>query len=241
MRISGDRVNRPPKLQALVADRLQQMVLDGSWRRGTKLPAERLLCEQLGVSRTVLRESISILRARGVLKDVPGKGTFVWQNVTEPLKELLSLFVSSNKLDGSVQLFEVRTLLEVEIAGLAAERASPSDIAELEKINDGLGRMNRIVGPWTEDRVRRYNDQDFDFHLKLAKSTKNELFAVLLTALTGSFLDSWDHLHNQPETRRQGIQMHQRILKAVRAKDPRAARKATRNNLKAFLKASLKE
>ena len=155
MRISGDRVNRPPKLQALVADRLQQMVLDGSWRRGTKLPAERLLCEQLGVSRTVLRESISILRARGVLKDVPGKGTFVWQNVTEPLKELLTLFVSSNKLDGSVQLFEVRTLLEVEIAGLAAERASPNDIAELEKINDALGRMNRIVGPWTEDRVRR--------------------------------------------------------------------------------------
>jgi DNA-binding FadR family transcriptional regulator len=128
--------------------------------------------------------------------------------------------------------------LEVEIAGLAAERATPEDISELERINAVLEEMNVHAGSWLEERLRTYNGLEFQFHVQLARCTKNELFVVLLSALFGAFNKSWSSIHCQPDTRKSGVELHKGILTAIRSGDPRRARRATRDNLKAFLKAS---
>jgi GntR family transcriptional repressor for pyruvate dehydrogenase complex len=91
---------------------------------GSRLPPERELCERFQVSRTVVRETVNLLVAQGLLKQVGGKGTFVSQNAAEPLINALNVFVRRNALQGYRELVEVRSVLEVEIAGLAAERAS---------------------------------------------------------------------------------------------------------------------
>ena len=68
--------------------KFRQMIQSEGLQPLSRLPPERTLGEQFGVSRTVIREALKVLVARGVLKEVPGKGTFVWQNATEPLKDL---------------------------------------------------------------------------------------------------------------------------------------------------------
>ena len=86
--------------------------------------------------------------------------------------------------------------------------------------------------------MRSYNGLEFQFHVQLARCTKNELFVVLLSALFGAFNKSWSNIHCQPDTRKHGVDLHKGILAAIRSGDPRRARRATRDNLKAFLKAS---
>jgi GntR family transcriptional regulator, transcriptional repressor for pyruvate dehydrogenase complex len=237
-RLPGHGIKRPPSLHDVVAQQIQEMIRTEGMAPGARLVPERVLCDRFGVSRTVLRESLKVLIARGVLKEVPGKGTFVWQNVTEPLKDLLDVFTAQHGQNGHRNLFEARKLLEVEIAGLAAERATAEDIAHLRKLNEKLARMNRLERDWTEERVREYNDIELQFHVFLAKCTKNEFFVILLNALSNAFSESWTDIHSRRETRRQGVDLHSRILAAISAKDPRAARRATRENLRAFLEAS---
>ncbi|MCZ2079486.1 MAG: FadR family transcriptional regulator [Bryobacterales bacterium] len=237
-RIRG-QIARPPRLHTVVAEKIQEMISEEALQPLSRLPPERVLSEQFGVSRTVIREALKVLVTRGVLKEVPGKGTLVWQNVTEPLTDLLHGFIARSGPRGQTHLFEVRRVLEVEIAGLAAERAEPEEVDHLERINRTLERMNREPEPWAGERLRRYNELEFDFHLTLARCTKNELFVILLSALSGAFHQSWACIHNRPETRKQGVELHRKILKAVREKDSRAARQATDNNLEAFLQASL--
>jgi len=214
------------------------MIASESLARGTKLPPERVLCDRFDVSRPVIRESLKALIARGVLKEIPGKGTFVWQNVTEPLRDLLNVFASGHGPNGHRNLFEARSLLEVEIAGLAAERATEDDIDGLKKVNAKLTRMNTRDGAWSAEMVQDYNNLELEFHLGLARCTKNEFFVTLLGALSGAFGESWAHIHDRPETRKQGIELHRKILAAISSRDPQAARQATRANLKAFLEAS---
>lgn len=231
--------NPEPKLHKVVGQQILELIAAGVWKEGSRLPAERDLCKQLGVSRTVVRESLKSLASRGVVREVPRKGTFVSQSLSEPLRDILDLCVSQQGPRGRVNLYEVRDMLEVEIAGLAAERATPAEIAELETINGILAYMNQQNGPWSEEHLRRYNGIEFQFHVGLARCTKNELFVVLLSALFGAFAKSWSNIHAHSETRKEGVEFHRGILDAIRSGDPRRARRATRENLKAFLKASL--
>jgi GntR family transcriptional repressor for pyruvate dehydrogenase complex len=229
-------IERPPKLGELVAKRIQDLIIAGAWKPGSRLPAERELAEQFGVSRPVVREVIKVLLARGVLKDVHGRGTYVLTNVTGPLTDLFDLFLTQDTPNAAANLFEVRKLLEVEIAGLAAERASEEDIRNLERLNQRIKQAHKnSEAEWPEDLMRRYNSLDFDFHLSLAKCTKNSLFVILMTALSGAFKSNWEHMHQRADVRGHGIQMHEKILKAIRSRDARQARRATRENLEAFL------
>jgi GntR family transcriptional regulator, transcriptional repressor for pyruvate dehydrogenase complex len=155
--------------------------------------------------------------------------------VTEPLKHLLSVFAGSHSSKGYENLFEVRNVLEVQIAGIAAERASEQEIQELQRINRTLAALHRKESQWSESSLARYNDLDFQFHLMLAKCTHNDFFVVLMTALSEAFKSTWNRLHVHADVRSHGMELHDKILNAIRARDPHAARQATQENLKAFL------
>ena len=224
-------------LRRMVSDEIQALILGGTWREGSRLPGERALAEQLGVSRTVVREALKALAARGVVTEVPRKGTWVSRGLSETLGDVLQLAVSQQGMRGRLNLYEVRSWLEVEIAGLAAERATDGEIADLEIVNEILARMNRENEPWSEERLRHYNHLEFQFHIGLARCSKNELLVVLLSALFGALDKTWSNIHAHCETRQGGVELHRGILDAIRSRDPRRARKAVRENLKAFLHA----
>lgn len=228
-------IQRPPKLHELVAQRMQDLVFGGHWKLGSRLPTERELCRQFGVSRTVVREALKVLMARGLLKEPAGKGTIVSQSVSEPLKSFVELFLAKESSNGYVHLFEVRSFLEVEIAGLAAERATQEEIENLERINTSLRRLNGKAGTWSQGDTTRFNQLDFQFHLALAKCTKNDLFVILFSRLSDALMSAWARMCLRSEVRQHGIQMHEKIFEAIRVRDARAARRATRENLKCFL------
>ena len=156
-----------------IADQIQRLIISESLRPGDRLPSERRLAERLSVSRSVIREAIGALKARGLLEARPGSGTYIQRPSSVDGSAYLGLLLSVQQLkDRYRHLTEVRWALEVEIASLAAERAEPNDIADLEAALSGIKTDAHDV-----DQFISY---DLAFHSALAAATHNEVYRVFM-------------------------------------------------------------
>jgi len=174
---SADSFN-PLERRTMVSDAtrmIKQMIVDGRLQPGDRLPAERVLCEALQVSRPTLREAIRSLGAMKIVTALPGAGTFVSslriEDLLEPMRFVLAL--SKSNID---QLFEIRCALEPEAAALAALRASPEDIAALRGCVDKTRR-------WHDD-LDELVALDVELHRLVVHATRNGIFTNVLASLS---------------------------------------------------------
>src|SRR2546423_4111948 len=137
-----DQVTREPRLSDKVADMMLDTILSRRLAVGDRLPSERELGEQFGVSRTVVREAVRALVAKGVIEVRSGSGLRVAAVDAAAVSESMSLFMHGGGIEFE-KVHEVRAVLEVHIAGLAAERATDDDIARLREVHE---RMQREAG-----------------------------------------------------------------------------------------------
>ncbi len=132
------KVEREATLADVVSKQIQGMIVERQLMPNDRLPAERDLAEQLGVSRTVVREAVRSLTAKGLLEVVRGRGgTVVRSPTAATMSEMMALFLRGDEraLDYE-NLIEVRRVLETAIAGIAAERRTPEDLREMQVILD---------------------------------------------------------------------------------------------------------
>ena len=209
------RVSREPRLSDKVADLLLETIHARGLQPGERLPSERELSEQFGVSRTVIREAVRALAAKGVIDVRTGSGLRVSAVDAAAVSESMSLYLRGSESVDYPKVHEVRAMLELQTAGLAAERASDEDIAELTEI---LMRMAAEL-----DDVEAASLHDVEFHRAIARATHNELYLLLLDSLGQALI----------EIRRENIaagsgpdalDSHRRILQAIAAREPEAAR-----------------
>ena len=116
-----------------VVSQIHELITDGRLKAGDQLPSERELAETFKVSRTSVREALRALETQGLMVTRTGMGTFVADLPTESLVELLAKLLIEAK-DALADIFEMRKLIEPQIAALAAERASKSDIEGMREI-----------------------------------------------------------------------------------------------------------
>lgn len=214
-----DQLERHPRLSDQVAERMLETILSDQLQPGDRLPSERELGDQFGVSRTVIREAVGALVAKGVLEVRLGSGLRVAQRSTSAVTESMSIFLRTGSIEYE-NVHEVRRVLEVHIAGLAAERSSSEDITVLER---SCIAIERAID-------RRQIDQaatlDLEFHRCVARATHNELYLVLMDSIGQSLLDlrraNLAIEGNAAKTRA----LHRQIFEAIAAKDPAAARQA---------------
>src|ERR1043165_3471739 len=119
-------LEREPRLYERVVDKILDLISSGAWKPGHRLPPERELSDAFGVSRTVVREAIKALEARGVLESVPGSGVSVRLADFNMVSRSLHTYMHvSNRVDFEIRLNEVPRVLEVEMVALAAARRTP--------------------------------------------------------------------------------------------------------------------
>jgi len=210
------RVTRAPRLSFNVAELLLRTIVEQRLRPGDRLPSERELGEQFGVSRTVVREAVRALVAKGVIEVRSGSGLRVAAVDAESVRESMSLFLRGGDIDFE-KVHEVRSLLEVHLAGLAAERASAEDLARLAVAHA------KMVGEAAD--VESAARDDLEFHRTIALATHNELFLVLMDSI-GSALIDIRRLNLGSGSTPMTLSQHQAILDAVAAGDPASARVA---------------
>src|SRR5438552_1498017 len=211
-----EQVGREPRLSDKVADVMLETILSKRLQVGDRLPSERELGEQFGVSRTVVREAVRALVAKGVIEVRSGSGLRVAAVDATAVTESMSLFMHGGGIEFE-KVHEVRTVLEVHIAGLAAERASDEDVARLREVHE---RMQREAGD-----VAAAARDDLEFHRVIARATHNDLFLMLMDSIGTSLIDiRRENLASgaTPQT----LGEHQRILEAIETHDVDGARRA---------------
>jgi GntR family transcriptional regulator, transcriptional repressor for pyruvate dehydrogenase complex len=215
-------VARAPKLADRVAQQLQNLITSQQLHAGERLPPERDLAAMFAVSRTVVREAVRSLVAKGLLEVQSGSGTFVRAVKVATIAESLGLLLRSRS-SGSAHAFEVRQLLEVEIARLAAARALPSDIEAMEQAIREL--------PGSEANPDRFAQIDVAFHTALARATQNELFVILLNSIGEVLLQIRRETVAEARSAERALFHHRRILERVKARDAEGAQEAMRAHL----------
>lgn len=205
-----------------VSSQIQELILSGELLPGDKLPSQRDLAASLGVSPVVVREAIKVLEERGLLEARVGSGTYVSELTHQSIADTLSLLLRQGKMSFD-HLHEVRQTLEIEIAGLAAARAQPEDIA---KLAEAIQHMDLGL-----DNPDQYIDADFEFHLALARSTQNPLFPLLTFTLLDVLQRSRELIFQVPGAPGRGQTYHRAILDRVRCGDVAGAQTAMQEHL----------
>ena len=128
-------------LTEVAFENLISHVVRGDWKAGDRIPPERELCQQLGIARTSLREALKAMELIGMLDSRVGDGTFVCERTEFLSRPLLWAFAGADHLELR-DIMDARTLLEVDLAGLAAERGSA---AEIEEIGENVRRTRECI------------------------------------------------------------------------------------------------
>ncbi|SRR5581483_949382 len=223
-----ETLKRTPGLVERTESQLEKLIVSGSYRPGQRMPSERELGQQLGVSKTVVREAIRSLAARGLVEVRPGSGTYTRQVSDEMVTRPVALLLRSSVLDVE-HIHEVRVSLEMQIAGLAALRASEEDVAGMQQAIAALEVPD--IAPMA------FAEADVAFHKRLAEGARNPLFSVLANALNDVMIDIRLLAYAaNPQSVERAVYYHSWILDAVRRHDADGARKAMEEHLEYSLK-----
>ncbi|MGI6877399.1 FadR/GntR family transcriptional regulator [Microbacterium sp. gxy059] len=195
--------------------KIKDMIVSGKLAPGERLPPEKELSEELGISRSSLREAVKALSVIRVLDVRRGDGTYVTSLDPGMLLEAMSFVVDLHQDDSVLEIFAVRRMLEPQAAHLAARTAGPEDVAALDALIDGLAD-----DPDIEDLVAH----DVEFHSALAGSTGNTYLTSLLDTLSGHTVRAriWRGITEGGSVSRT-IDEHRAIVDALRAQDPELA------------------
>ena len=199
-----------------------EMVVSGGLEPGERLPPERKLCARLGVSRTVVREALNLLEARGLISIEHGRGAVVSGGNPRAVRDALGLLLRVQPKT-LWELLEMRMILEVEVAGLAAERAGPDDLATMRLRLDEMRRSIEVP----EGCV----DADVEFHALLARGARNEVLLTMLEPVVELLRASRRVTAARPGNALRALGEHEQILRRVEAKDAAGARREMRAHL----------
>lgn len=211
-----EQVSREPRLSDKVANMMLETILSRRLEVGDRLPSERELGAQFGVSRTVVREAVRALVAKGLIEVRSGSGLRVAAVDAAAVSESMSLYLRGGTLDFE-KVHEVRALFEVHIAGVAAERATEEDVTRMREVHERMRRASSDVEAAARD--------DLEFHRLIARATQNDLYLLLLDSIGSTLIDiRRENLGSG--SRPMTLDQHEAILERIAARDPVGAREA---------------
>jgi GntR family transcriptional regulator, transcriptional repressor for pyruvate dehydrogenase complex len=207
-----------------VVAHVRSLIERGALRPGDRLPAERDLASRIGVSRPTVRAGLHALAGMGVVRARHGSGTFIPTGppalAPEPLSFLAALHGFSRD-----EMYEARRVLEVGAAGMAAERATPEQLATLA---DDVTSLFALT-----DAPQAFLVHDVDFHRTVAASSGNPILAALIEMVSALYYERRRKTAERAANRdlRAAAEAHRRIYQAIRARDGDSARRAMHDHL----------
>lgn len=216
---------RQVRLYEQIAQAVRERIVKGEMAQGERLPNERELALAYGVSRNVVREAVRALVNDGLVEVRQGSGTFVANGTSSALGDSLGLALSlGGKGRSLANLIEIRTIIEPSVAGLAAARAEPADIAAMEAEVE--------IMETAFDDVDRFIAADHRFHVAIAHATQNQLVPLIIVPVVDVLNEQRKRLFFVVHSAKSAQAFHKRILAAIRKRDGDAAVEAMRGHLK---------
>lgn len=205
----------------VIVNHIKNLIKQGDLLPGDQLLSERELCNQFKVSRTSVRKALAILSGMGLVDVTPRDGAYVVEAGSSQAIASLGQMVSRNRHQAA-NIYEVRRLIEVQAARLAAMRRDDADIVKLWEA------YNRTV-----DHVRngkRVHEADMDLHASIAQSTKNPFFSELMMVLISAYMEIFDLVWEKRGTDQEEnnlfeyfLNQHRLIVQAIADQDQESA------------------
>ena len=214
---------RTSRLYEQIVQQIEDSILKGDLKAGDQLPAERELAQRFGVSRTAVREAVKALREKGLVEAYSGRGTFITDGTSQAVRQSLDLMVKIGQPEGSTYLAEVRSILEPEIAALAAMRVQDPELATMREAVAVMDKAGQDPDAYIE--------ADLDFHLALAEAAANPLILSLIDSIVGLLREQRLRIFKVPGGPERGQVHHKRILEAMERHDSERAREAMKAHL----------
>jgi GntR family transcriptional repressor for pyruvate dehydrogenase complex len=212
------------KIHEEIIEQIQEMISDGTLKAGDKLLPERDLAEMLGVSRASIREAISALAVLGVLEVRRGEGTFINGKFTRDSFNPLSILML---LDKTLEVLEIRKILESEGAALAAERASEDDIQKIGKAVDDMEEDVKKGGLGDEG--------DYVFHYNINQAAHNcillQMIDAIMETVKMSLKVSRQSLYKLPKAPEILLEQHRAIFDSIAKRDAQKAKEEMKKHL----------
>ena len=218
----------PQRLYRQIAEQLRQLMASGEFAVGSRLPAERDLAAQLGVSRPSVREALIALEVEGMIEVRTGSGIYVQNTTGTHAKAPASNAADTSGEWGPLEVMSARILVESEVAALAAQNAQKKDI---QAIREGLEQMKREAA-----RNEMPREGDEAFHEAIAQACGNSVLVDTVQrfwqARKGPLFERLGDHFEHPASWQAALAEHQAVLDAIAAHDAPAARKAMQRHLK---------
>jgi GntR family transcriptional repressor for pyruvate dehydrogenase complex len=214
----------PSKIPDVVYKQLVSLITRGHLKPGEKLPSERSMAEELGVSRQSIREAIYRAKTAGLIDVRQGEGTFVISSLKGNMRTPLSILLEE-EAEKVFEFLEVRKFVE----GWCAERASEAaTLGDLKRIQGILKRMEKVTPPQVV-----WEKADLDFHSSIAAATHNVIAMHVMEGLKDSFHTYFrvKKFSTKPERKDVLLQQHRDIFEAIKKKNPKEARKRVTEHL----------
>ena len=221
------RVVRKTRVSEEVIGQVRDLITSGRLKIGDRLPAERELAKTLQVGRSTVREAIRALESLGILQARSGEGTFL---VSYP-DEQKSVLITANAFqswDNQRKLFEVRMVIEPDLAALAARRASFEQIVKMREI---LEEQEASVKRGTIDIKA-----DTALHFLLAEAAGNEILLRMMDSLMNLLHETREASLRTTGRAVSSLKQHKAIVRAIEARDPAAAERRMRDHIKGMEK-----
>ncbi len=216
------KIIEPQRLYRQISEQLRTLIVAGEFPAGSRLPAERDLAVQLGVSRPSLREALISLEVQGYIEVHMGSGIYVCNPPAQP-----STKYDLSQEEGPLEVIRARALLEGEVAATAAKVGRKAHFDAIDEAID-------IMAADTESGLVPL-EADQLFHVRIAEATGNSVLVGVVKQLFDLRMGPlFDQLHSHFESGDvwpQAIAEHRKILKALRAKDPEQARIAMQEHM----------
>lgn len=208
-------------LAEIVVAQLAERINSGLYGPGEKIPSSAVLCEEFGVSRTVIREALTSLKVAGRVMSRQGAGVYVTDKDAKTLNFEISRI---DDIRSAMQILELRLGVEMQSVALAAQRRTPEALAEIARAFDYIENLE------TNDAEIEAR-ADFEFHLAIAKATRNQHFPNFLVAVMGEINFDLVLKHRQSSRNyntylKKINKEHASILAAITQGDPKAAKQA---------------
>lgn len=216
------------KLADRVIEEIKRMLANGELSEGDKLPNQNEFAEQLGVSRTVLREALHTLAILGVVEQRPKIGTVIVSSA--PL--IYTEHINAPLIDdpsATVELIDARRVVEVGAVELAALHASVAQVKAMGRLIQAMEQFQK------KGDTDAYSKKNMVFHLLIAESSGNRFMGHLLATIRG-FMERWtlESLAVLPGLPQRSIESHREIYQAIASHDPAAAGEAMRRHIDDF-------
>jgi GntR family transcriptional repressor for pyruvate dehydrogenase complex len=205
-----------------IINQVKNLISEGKLKPGDRLPPERELIKEFGVSRPSLREALNSLAAMGFLEVKQAKRTFVKSMTSGRIQDPLSLLIKTDT-QKIFDLIEVRKAMEAWGGFHAAQRATEEDIKRLEEI---IVEMRKAF-----DEGRSWEKQDADFHLAMAQATHNTIQTHIMSTIYDLLRESVARVFTDRGKVKKLFHQHYRIFNAIKSHSPDKARERTLEHL----------